>query len=138
MARNTDAAADAPEIEKVQYNVAGTEHVFEGVNRVNQEYSDNINHDDWAVRIVFENGNWMELRKLDDETMEECVFVQEQHPTGQYEGFLYDSTEITDIDASTTSAFYEAADTNIEVYQMDVETVGDAEAMWSTLVPALE
>lgn len=138
MARNSNATTDAPEIEKVQYNVAGTEHIFEGVEGVEQEYCEHINHDDWAVRIVFDNGNWMELRKVDDETMEECVFIQEQHPTGEYEAFLQDSTEVGHIDASTLAAFYEAVDTNIEVYQMDVETVEDAESMWSTIVPALE
>jgi len=127
----------APDIKKVQYNVAGTEHIFSGSESVNQEHYEHINHDDWAARIVLENGNWIEYRRLNESTMEECVFVQEQHPTGQYEGFLHDSVEISALDLSHPADLWKAVDESIRVYQEEVEAVDDAQHMWDTIVPAI-
>jgi len=137
MAQDNDAMADVPDIKKVQYNVAGTEHAFEGVERVDQEYSDNINHDDWAARIVLENENWIEYRKLNESTMEECAFVQEQHPTGQHEAFLHDSVEIGALDFEHPVDLWNAVDESIQVYQDEVESVDDAQQMWDTIVPVI-
>lgn len=138
MTETTDTTTDAPSITKVQYNIPGTEHSFEGKTDVDQEYYEHINHDDWAVRIVLDNGNWVELRKIDDTTMEECVFIQEQHPDGQYEAFLHDSTTIPAVYAAERHEFYNAVDTNLAVYQSEIGTIADAEVTWSTIVPALK
>jgi len=138
MPGNNDADGDAPNIKKIQYNVAGTEHSFEGQTNVDQEYTENINHDNWTARLVLDNGNWLEYRKLDNETMEECVFLQEQQPTGQSEAYLHDSTKIRHIEAGTLTDFWAGVDTHIEVYQQDITTVADAEAGWSTIVPAVQ
>lgn len=124
----------APEIKKVQYNVPGTEHIFE----VDQEYCGNINHDDWGARIVLENDNFIELRKINEETMEECVFKQEEKPTGSYEATLYETTEIDHVNLSDLGKFWEAVDTNIEVYQSSISNIEDAEISWSSIVPALK
>lgn len=134
----------APRIKKLQHNlkvqpdVEATYDYDLGDREVPFEPVENINHEKAAIRIVFENGNWIEYRKLDDETMEECVFVQEQHPTGQYEAFLVDSVEIGALEIRSTDQFIRAVDTSVEVYQEDVETIEDAERMWENIVPALQ
>ena len=138
MAQDKDAMADVPDIEKVQYNVAGAEHMFGGSERVNREHVENINHDDWAARIVLENGNWIEYRKLNESAMKECVFVQEQHPTGQYEAFLHDSVEIGTLNLGGAADLWEAVDESIQVYQDEVESVDDAQQMWGTIVPLID
>jgi hypothetical protein len=134
MAENTDATTDAPEIKKVQTNVADVELKAD----IETEVCDHINHDDDAARIVLENGNWIEYRKLDDATMEECVFVEEQHPTGQYEAFLHDSTPIKHLELDTGADLLEAVAVSVEVYRSDIGTVEDAEAGWSTITAAIE
>jgi hypothetical protein len=134
MAENTDATTDAPEIKKVQTNVADVELKAD----IETEVCDHINHDDDAARIVLENGNWIEYRKLDDATMEECVFVEEQHPTGHYEAFLQDSVEVKHLELETGQDFLEAVAVSVEVYESDIETLADAEAGWSTISAAVK
>lgn len=133
-----DDTTGVPAIKKVQYNVEGQTHIFEGEERVDQEFQDNINHDGPAVRIVLKNGNWIEYRKLDDETMLECSFVQDQHPDGQYEAFLIDDVEIRGLDISTVDDFFQCVNTSIQVYQADMETVDDVDAAWTTILPAID
>ena len=129
---------NAPEIEKVQYNVPGTEHSFAGSESVDQEYYEHMGADDWAARIVLENGNWLEYRKVGEETMEECLFLQEQHPDGQYEAFLHDSVEITSIDLEYPAGLWRAVDESLKIYQIEIDTVADARKQWDTIVPAVK
>ena len=124
-----------PSIKKVQHN-RETDHEFQGVGPVEQEYSEQINHDGPGARIVLENGNWIEFRKLDDDTMEECVFVQGTRPDGRREAFLEDSIEIGALGIPTVGEFYECVNTSIGVYQ-ELETPEDAERDWTNIVPAL-
>jgi hypothetical protein len=138
MPDTTNDTTEVQAIKKVQYNVEGAEHIFEGEERVEQEYYEHINHDGPAVRIVLENGNWIEYRKLDDETMEECAFVQEQHPDGQYEAFLHDGIEVKHLDIPTAGDFFEAVNTSIQVYQSDMNSVEDVETSWTTILPAVK
>ena len=134
MAENTDDATEAPQITKIQTNVKGV-----GVDLdVETEYVDHINHDDDAARIVLENGNWIEYRKLDDKTMRECVFVQETHPDGQREAFMHDSVEVKHLELETGEDFVETVTVSAEVYIRDIKTLADAEAGWSTISAALE
>lgn len=69
-----------PSIDKIQYNTVQSilNDVYE--DEITVEHTDNINHDEQAVRLVLENGAWIEYRRNRDK-IRKVVFESKDHDT---------------------------------------------------------
>lgn len=129
---NIDPTKELPTIEKIQHNMPDETLSFD----IPVESVDNINYEKPAIRLILDNGNWIEYRKPDKETMRECSFREHQHPDGQYEAFLEDEMEIRGLNIVSNEEFVESVKVSIRYYA-DLETVGDVESNWETILPSV-
>lgn len=138
MSAHASDGAQAPAIDVVQHNVEGVEHSFGGDEPLADEHAADFAHSGESVRLVLDNGNWIEYHRLGEETIVECVFERSELPDGTTEHLLENRLKLHDRSVGTAEAFLETVDTSIEVYRREIDTVDDAAGVWDNIVPAVE